>query len=131
MVVVDLLDVKSEENCLGWYFKDNIEPLLVAARTSRTITHEEIVDPKAFKKTKGEQRKNEWTARGMRGKFARDMKDKDKNNTWRWMIKSAFKGCTKVVICIVPRNSLYGLTISSTMLAKLPRHPFVGCWYKK
>ena len=55
--------VKSEENGRGWYFRNNIEPLIVAARTSRTITHEETVDPKDFKKTKEEQRKNEWTAK--------------------------------------------------------------------
>ena len=48
--------VKSEENDLGWYFKNNIEPLLAAVRTSRTI-HKETVDPKEFKKTKEEQRK--------------------------------------------------------------------------
>ena len=37
----DLLDVKgvkSEKNGLDWYVKNNIEPLLVAVRTSRTIT---------------------------------------------------------------------------------------------
>ena len=44
--------VKSEENGLGWYVKNNIEPLLAAFRTSRTITHEETVNPKEFKKTK-------------------------------------------------------------------------------
>ena len=30
--------VKSEENGLGWYVRNNIEPLLVAVRTSRSIT---------------------------------------------------------------------------------------------
>ena len=50
--------VISEENSLGWYIKSNIEPLLVAVRTSRTIRHEETVDPTEFKKTK-EKRKNE------------------------------------------------------------------------
>ena len=49
--------VKSEENGLGWYVKNNMEPLLVAVRTSRTITHEERVDPKEFKKTTEERRK--------------------------------------------------------------------------
>ena len=84
MVEEDLLDVKSvksEENGLGWYIKDNIEPLLVAVRRSRTITHKETVDPKEFKKTKEEQRKNEWTAKRMHGQFARDMEAKDKKNT--------------------------------------------------
>ena len=37
--------------------KNNLEPLLVAVRTSGTITNEEAVDPKEFKKTKEEQRK--------------------------------------------------------------------------
>ena len=63
--------------------QNNIEPLLAAVRTSRTITHGETVDPKEFKKIKEEQRKNEWTAKRMHGQFARDMKDKNKNNTGR------------------------------------------------
>ena len=48
--------MNSEENGLGWYVKNNIEPLLVAVRKSRNITHKETVDPKEFEKTK-EQRK--------------------------------------------------------------------------
>ena len=75
--------MKSEENGLGWYVKNNIKPLLAAARTNRTITHEETVDPKEFKKIKEVQRKNECIAKRMHRQFARDMEDKDKNNTWR------------------------------------------------
>ena len=89
--------VKSEENGLGWYVKNNIEPILVAVRTSRTV-HEETVNPKEFKKTKEEQTKNEWTAKRMDVQFTRDMEDKDKNNTWRWMKKSDLKRCTKVLL---------------------------------
>ena len=48
-----------------------MEPLLVAVGK---------VDPKKFKKTKEEQRKNESTAKRMHGQFARDMEDKVKNN---------------------------------------------------
>ena len=62
--------VKSEENGLGWYVKNNIEPLLAAVRTSRTITHEETVDPKEFNKIKEVKRKSEWTAKRMHGQFA-------------------------------------------------------------
>ena len=51
--------VKGEKNDLGRYVKNHIEPLLLAVRTSRTITHEKIVDSKEFMKTKEEQRKNE------------------------------------------------------------------------
>ena len=49
--------VKSEENSLGWYLKNNLEPLLAAVRTSRITTHEETIDPKELKKIKERQRK--------------------------------------------------------------------------
>ena len=88
--------VKSEENGLGWYLRNNMEPLLAAVRISRTVTHKETAE---FKKIKEEQRKNEWTAKRMHGQFARDTEDKDKNNAWRWMRKSDLKGCTEVLIC--------------------------------
>ena len=49
--------VKNKKNGLGWYVESNIEPLLVAVRISITITHEERVDPKEFKKTKKNKEK--------------------------------------------------------------------------
>ena len=75
--------VKSEENGLGWCVKNNLEPLLVAVRTSGTTINKVTFGPKEFKKTKEEQRKNEWIAKRMHGQFARDMETKDTNNTWR------------------------------------------------
>ena len=50
--LLDVKSVKSKENGLGLYVKNNIEPLLVAVRTSRTIAREETVDAKEFRKTK-------------------------------------------------------------------------------
>ena len=81
--------VKSEENVTK-----NIKPLLAAVRTSRTLIHEKTVHPKEFEKTKEEPRKNEWNAKKIHGQFARDMEDKDKNNTWRWMRKSDLEEST-------------------------------------
>ena len=57
--------MRSGENSLGWYVKNNIELLLVPVRTSRTVKHKKAVHPKEFKKTKEKQRKNEWTAKRM------------------------------------------------------------------
>ena len=34
--------MESEENGLGWYLKNNLEPLLVAVGTSRTIKNKEM-----------------------------------------------------------------------------------------
>ena len=121
--------VMSEECGLGWYVKNNTEPLLVAVRISRTMAHKETVDPKEFKKTKEKQRKNEWTAKRMHEQFARTMEDKDKNNTWRWMRKSDLKGWTEALICNDKEQSIW--TISSAILTKLSSDTFVGCVVKE
>ena len=57
--------------------------ILKSKLKSRITTYEETVDPKEFKKTKEERRKNEWTTKKIHGQFVRDMEDKDKNNTYR------------------------------------------------
>ena len=75
MVEEDLLDVensvKSEENGLGWYVKNNIESLLIAVKTRRIITCHESVDLKEFK-TIEEPRKHEQTEKRMHEEFARN-----------------------------------------------------------
>ena len=63
------------------------ESLLVAFKTIRTITPQETIDPKKFKKTEENQRKKEWTEKRTHGQFARDTEDKDTHNTWRWTRK--------------------------------------------
>ena len=62
----------------------------------------------------------------MHGQFARDMEGKDKNNTWRCLRKSDLKGCTEALICSAHEQSIPTNYIS-TILTKLPTHPFVGC----
>ena len=42
----------------------------------------------------------------MHGQFDRDMEDKDKNKTWRWMGKRDLRGCTKALICSAQEQSI-------------------------
>ena len=42
----------------------------------------------------------------MHGQFAKDMEDKDNNNTWRWMRKNDLKGCIKSLICSAQEQSI-------------------------
>ena len=44
--------VEEEKNGLLWYVKNNIETLLVAIRTIKTLIHEDTADVKEFKKNK-------------------------------------------------------------------------------
>ena len=66
----------------------------------------------------------------MHGNFVRDMEDKDKNNTWRWMRKSDLKGCTEALICSAQEQSIRANYIKYS-IDKLPSHPFVGCVIQK
>ena len=76
--------VKSEENGLGWYVKNNIELLLVAVRTSRTIAQKETPDPKKFKKTKEEhKKKKEKKMNGLQKEFMDNLLE-----IWRTRIRT-------------------------------------------
>ena len=50
--------LKSEENDLGWYVRNNIEPLLVAIRTSRTITLKQLTLKNSRKLKKNKETMN-------------------------------------------------------------------------
>ena len=76
--LLDVKNVKSKGNGLGLYVKNNIEPLLVAVKTSRTIAGRKQLTLKNSRKLN--KIKNEWTEKRMDDQFARDMEGKDKNN---------------------------------------------------
>ena len=42
----------------------------------------------------------------MHGQFARDIEDKDKSNTWRWMRRSDLKGCTEALMRSAQEQSI-------------------------
>ena len=74
-------------------FQTNNSPskhLLVQCQKQLTLKNS-----RKLKKNKGKK----WTAKRMHGLFARDMEDKDKNSTWRWMKKSDLKRCAEALIC--------------------------------
>ena len=62
----------------------------------------------------------------MHEQFARDMEDKDKSNTWRWMRKSDLKECTDALICSAQEQSIQSNSIKYN-IDKTGGHPFVGC----
>ena len=98
--------VKVEENSLGWYFKHHIEPLIVAVRIRNTAPSENSTQPKEFKQEDNEERLNNWRGEEMYGEYVRQIEDKDKSNTWKWLKKSNLKGCTKAIICSAQEQAL-------------------------
>ena len=42
----------------------------------------------------------------MYGQYVRQIEDKDKSNTWKWLRKSNLKGCTEALICSAQEQTL-------------------------
>ena len=98
--------VKADEDSLGWYVRHHIEPLIVAVRTSNTVASENSMQKKEFKQQDNEERLNNWRAKIMYGQYVRQIEDKDKSNTWKWLRKSNLKGCIEALICSAQEQAL-------------------------
>ena len=98
--------VKGEGNSLRWYVKHHIEPLIVAVRISNTVPSKNSTQPKEFKQQNNEERLNNWRGKVMNGQYVRQIEDKDKSNTWKWLMKIHLQGYTEVLICSAQEQPL-------------------------
>ena len=98
--------MKAEENSLEWCVKRHIEPFIVAFRISNTVPSENSAKPKEFKQQDNEERLNNWRGKKLYGQYVRQIEDKDKSNTWKWLRKSNLKGCTEAIICSAQEQAL-------------------------
>ena len=73
--------------------------MIVAVRISNTIPSENFTQPKEFKQHENEEGLNNWRGKAMFGQDVRQIENKDKSNTWNWLMKSNLKGCTEALIC--------------------------------
>ena len=98
--------IASEENNLGWYVKNKVEPLLIAVKIQGTIKTDGVIEPKEFKKCEKERVYNAWKEKRMYGKYLRDMDGKDLQNSWKWLRSSDLKRCTEALICSAQEQEL-------------------------
>ena len=100
--------VKAKENSLGWYVKHHIEPLIVAVRIriNNTAPSENSMQPKEFKQQDNEARLNNWRRKTRYEQYVRQIEDKDKSSTWKWLRKSDLKEFTEALICIAQEQAL-------------------------
>ena len=73
--------VKAEENSLGWYVKNHIEPLTIAVGISNTVPSENSTQAKEFKQQDNKERINNRRIKAMYGQYVRQIKDEDKSDT--------------------------------------------------
>ena len=87
--------VKADEDSLKWY-----------VRISNTVASENSMQQKEFKQKDNEERLNNWRAKIMYEQYVRQIEDKDKSNTWKWLRKSNLKGCTEALIFSAQEQAL-------------------------
>ena len=98
--------VKAEESSLGWYVKHHIEPLIVANIINNTVPSGNARQPKEIKHQDNAEIINNWRGKAMYGQYDRQIEDKDKSNTWKWLRKSNLKECTEALICSPQEQAL-------------------------
>ena len=80
--------------------------LIVAVRISKTVASENSTQPKEFKQQDNEERLNDCRGKSMYGQYVRQIEEKDKSSTWKWLRKSNLKGCTVTLICSAQEQTL-------------------------
>ena len=109
--------------------------MTVAVRRSNTIPSKNSTQPKEFKQHENEERLNIWRGKAMYGQYLRQIENKDKSNTWKWLMKSNLKRCTETLICSAQEQALktsyVKFHIDKTGESPLCRMCIVGVEYHK
>ena len=100
--------ILSEENNMGWYVMNSVEPLLKAVKSAGIVHVVNCVKPKEFKKKRVEDGEKSWREKKMYGQFLREQEetDVDKDITWDWTKKSDLKAGTEALIFAAQEQTL-------------------------
>ena len=72
---------KAGKSSLGWYVKNNIEPLIVALKISNTVPVKTPHNQSNFNQQDNEEKLNNWRGKAVYGQYVRQIEDKGKSNT--------------------------------------------------
>lgn len=99
--------IRSEENSLGWYIENAVEPLLAEVRDGKVVKTDNCMPTENYKKKEVKEREQRWIEKRMYGQFIREcVDDIDKEKMRRWLQKSDLKPETKALICAAQEQAL-------------------------
>ncbi|CAB4027853.1 Hypothetical predicted protein [Paramuricea clavata] len=100
------MDRKTQENSLGWYVKNSVEPLLQQVAKTGVIETERCETKENFKKKAVEELEKAWIDKKMYGQYNRDLgKEVDREKTW-WLKKGDLKPETEALLCAAQEQAL-------------------------
>ena len=65
--------IRMEENNLGWYVRNSVEPLIESVKAAEKIECNDTVNKKEFKQRWLSENKELWKNKRMHGQFVREM----------------------------------------------------------
>ena len=91
--------IRSEENNLGWYVRNSLEPMLICVKLAGVIETENCTSKEEYKRRRVAGNLSQWKEKAMHGQFVREMdKNVDKDETWLWLRKSDLKVGTEALL---------------------------------
>ena len=92
--------IRMEENNLGWYVRNSVEPLIEGVKAAETIECDNTVNKKDFKQKWVREKKELWKNKRMNGQFVRGKPETtDEKETWYWLRKADLKVETEAMLC--------------------------------
>ena len=92
--------IRMEENNLGWYVRNSVEPLIEDVKAAQTIEYNDTVNKKEFKQRWMNEKKELWKNERMYGQFVREMTETtDEKETWNWLRKADLKFEKEAMLC--------------------------------
>ena len=108
--------IRSEENSMGWYVRNQIEPLMKAVKSAGIVDVVNCVKPEEFKKKREKDGEKSCREKKVCGQFLRKLEetDVDKGRTWDWIKYVKFKGRNRSADFCCPvagsENQLYAIS---------------------
>ena len=91
--------IRMEENNLGWYVRNSVEPLIKDVKAAETIECNDTVNKKEFKQRWMSEKKKLCENKRMYGQFVREMPETtDEKETWCWLRKANLKVETEAIL---------------------------------
>ena len=99
--------IRMEENNLGWYVRNSVEPLIKDVKAAETIECNDTENKKEFKQRWMSEKKKLCENKRMYGQFVREMPETtDEKETWCWLRKSDLKFETEAILCAAQEQAI-------------------------
>ena len=110
-----------EENNLGQYVRNSVQPLIEGLKAAETIEYNDTVNKKEFKQRWMREKKELWKNKRMYGQFVREMLlATNEKGTWCWLRKADLKVETEAMLCAAEEQAIQTNYVKSN-------HHFVEC----